>query len=116
MIAERKHNRLPVIEHGRLVGVVDPPRRARGADAGVAVPLRAQARVDLGAIERNAARLAAVAAPAALCAVVKGDGYGHGMVPAARAAQAGGATWLAVATADEARGLREARDRGARCW
>ena len=70
--------------------------------------LRALARVDLGAIERNAARLAAVAAPAALCAVVKADGYGHGMVPAARAAQAGGASWLAVATAEEARGLREA--------
>jgi alanine racemase len=70
--------------------------------------LRAQARVDLGAIERNAARLAAVAAPAVLCAVVKGDGYGHGMVPAARAAQAGGASWLAVATAEEARGLRAA--------
>jgi alanine racemase len=30
------------------------------------------------------------------------------MVPAARAAQAGGARWLAVATADEARGLRAA--------
>jgi alanine racemase len=69
--------------------------------------VRALARVDLGAIERNARRLAAVAAPAALCAVVKADAYGHGMVPAARAAQAGGATWLAVATADEARGLRE---------
>jgi len=72
------------------------------------VSLRASARVDLGAIERNAARLAAVAGPAALCAVVKADGYGHGMVPAARAAQAGGASWLAVATAEEARGLREA--------
>ena len=72
------------------------------------MPLRALARVDLGAIERNAARLAAVAGPAALCAVVKGDGYGHGMVPAARAALAGGASWLAVATAEEARGLREA--------
>jgi alanine racemase len=70
------------------------------------VPLRALARVDLGAIERNVARLASVAAPAVMCAVVKGDGYGHGMVPAARAAQAGGASWLAVATADEARGLR----------
>ena len=68
--------------------------------------LRALARVDLGAIERNARRLAAVAGPAALCAVVKADAYGHGMVPAARAAQAGGASWLAVATAEEARGLR----------
>jgi alanine racemase len=70
--------------------------------------LRALARVDLGAIERNVARVASVAAPAVMCAVVKGDGYGHGMVPAARAAQAGGASWLAVVTAEEARGLRAA--------
>src|SRR5215210_1865363 len=71
------------------------------------MPLRAVARVDLGAIERNAGRLAGVAAPAELCAVVKADGYGHGMVPTARAALTGGATCLAVATAEEARGLRE---------
>jgi len=70
--------------------------------------LRALARVDLGAIERNCARLAAIAAPARLCAVVKADGYGHGAVPAARAAQAGGAAWLAVATATEAAELRAA--------
>ena len=70
--------------------------------------LRALARVDTGAIERNCARLAAAAAPAALCAVVKADGYGHGIVAAARAALAGGATWLAVATAEEARVLRAA--------
>src|SRR4051794_22563725 len=70
--------------------------------------LRALARVDLAAIERNCARLAAVAAPAALCAVVKADGYGHGAVPAARAALAGGANRLAVATAAEAAQLRAA--------
>ena len=70
--------------------------------------MRALARVDLGAIERNCARLAAVAAPAKLCAVVKAGGYGHGAVPAARAAQAGGAPWLAVATAGEAYELRSA--------
>ena len=70
--------------------------------------VRALARVDLGAIERNCARLAAVAAPAKLCAVVKADGYGHGAVPVARAAQAGGAPWLAVATAGEAFDLRSA--------
>jgi alanine racemase len=70
--------------------------------------LRALARVDDGAIRRNCARLASAAAPAALCAVVKADGYGHGAVPAARAALAGGATWLAVATAAEAAALREA--------
>jgi alanine racemase len=43
-----------------------------------------------------------------LCAVVKADGYGHGAVPAARAALAGGAARLAVATADEAAELRAA--------
>jgi alanine racemase len=70
--------------------------------------VRALARVDLGALERNCARLAAVAAPARLCAVVKADGYGHGAVQVARAAQAGGAAWLAVAAAQEAAGLRAA--------
>ncbi len=70
--------------------------------------LRALARVDVGAIERNCARLAAIAAPAALCAVVTADGYGHGAVAAARAARAGGAAWLAVATAGEAAELRAA--------
>jgi alanine racemase len=40
--------------------------------------------------------------------VVKADGYGHGTVRCARAAQAGGAAWLAVATAAEAAELREA--------
>jgi alanine racemase len=69
---------------------------------------RALARIDLTAIERNAAVLARAAAPAALCAVVKADGYGHGAVSAARAARAGGARWLAVATAEEAAGLRAA--------
>ncbi|MDP8944261.1 MAG: alanine racemase [Actinomycetota bacterium] len=68
---------------------------------------RALARVDLGAVERNAARLRSLlTGGAGLCAVVKADGYGHGMVPSARAALAGGATWLGVATAAEAAELR----------
>ena len=70
---------------------------------------RAVARVDLGAIERNARRLrAALTGGAELCVVVKANGYGHGMVASARAALAGGASWLAVATAAEAVQLREA--------
>jgi alanine racemase len=68
--------------------------------------LRALARIDVAAIERNCAVLARAAAPALLCVVVKADGYGHGATPAARAAQAGGAAWLAVATAEEAAALR----------
>jgi alanine racemase len=71
--------------------------------------VRALARVNVAAIERNCARLAAIAAPARLCAVVKADGYGHGAAPAARAALAGGASSLAVATVVEARDLRAAR-------
>lgn len=70
-------------------------------------PERAVAHVDLGAIERNCAHLRAqLGGEAELCAVVKADGYGHGDVWCAKAAQAGGATWLAVATADEAAELR----------
>jgi alanine racemase len=70
-------------------------------------PERAVARVDLGAIERNCRRLReALTGGAELCAVVKADGYGHGDVWCARAALAGGATWLAVATAGEAAELR----------
>ena len=38
-----------------------------------------------------------------LIAVVKANGYGHGAVQVARAALRGGASWLAVATLDEAR-------------
>jgi alanine racemase len=70
------------------------------------VAVRALARVNLAAIERNVTRLAGAAPGAAVCAVVKADGYGHGMVPCARAALRGGARWLAVATALEAQALR----------
>src|SRR6516162_1343559 len=70
---------------------------------------RARASVDVGAIERNCSRLRSeLRAGVQLCAVVKADGYGHGGVHSARAAIAGGAGWLAVATALEARELREA--------
>jgi alanine racemase len=71
--------------------------------------LRALARVNLAAIERNVAHLRGLlTGDAELCAVVKADGYGHGAVPTARAALAGGASWLGVATADEAAELRAA--------
>lgn len=68
--------------------------------------MRAELRVDVGAIERNVGRLCAAAPDSAVCAVVKANGYGHGMVIGARAALAGGATWLAVATPEEGRELR----------
>jgi alanine racemase len=79
------------------------------AQSTTTTPHRALARVNLGAVERNCARLKALTAPeVALCAVVKADGYGHGAVECARAALDGGASWLAVATAAEALELRAA--------
>ncbi|MCK0117938.1 alanine racemase [Isoptericola sp. S6320L] len=66
----------------------------------------AQAVVDLDAISDNLRALRSHAPSSDVMAVVKADGYGHGMLPAARAALAGGATWLGVATAAEALTLR----------
>jgi alanine racemase len=68
-------------------------------------PTRAE--IDTDALARNVARIAA-ASGAEVCAVVKADGYGHGALLAARAALDGGASWLAVALAEEAIELREA--------
>ena len=69
---------------------------------------RAEAVVDLDAIRSSVATLVRAAGGAAVMAVVKADGYGHGMLPAARAALEAGATWLGVALAEEAVALREA--------
>jgi alanine racemase len=68
----------------------------------------AQVRVDLGAIRDNVAELGRRAGSAAVMAVVKADGYGHGLVPSATAALAGGATWLGTAVLAEALELRAA--------
>src|SRR6185437_16301152 len=68
---------------------------------------RAEVVVDLDAIAANTAVLREkVGRP--LMAVVKADGYGHGLLPAARAALAGGASWLGVAFLEEALALRSA--------
>lgn len=67
----------------------------------------AWAEIDLAAIRHNASVLAAIAAPARLCAVVKADAYGHSAVPVAVAALEGGASELAVALVDEGAELRE---------
>ncbi|MGY1842535.1 alanine racemase [Modestobacter sp. SYSU DS0875] len=68
---------------------------------------RAEVLVDLDAIAANTAVLRErVGRP--LMAVVKADGYGHGLVPAARAALAGGADALGVTVLEEALALRAA--------
>jgi alanine racemase len=68
---------------------------------------QAEAVVDLEAIRANTRRLRETTS-AGLMAVVKADGYGHGMVPAARAALEAGATWLGACTVPEALALRAA--------
>ncbi|MEU6340574.1 alanine racemase [Streptomyces sp. NPDC046977] len=70
--------------------------------------LRAQATIDLAALRSNVAALRARAPRSGLMAVVKADAYGHGMVPAARAALEAGAAWLGAATPEEALALRAA--------
>jgi alanine racemase len=71
--------------------------------------LRTEARIDLSAIRDNVAVLRERAAGGAqVMAVVKADGYGHGLVPSAAAAVAGGAAWLGVAFLEEALALRAA--------
>jgi len=69
--------------------------------------LRTEAVVDLAAIRANVANLKA-ATSAEVMAVVKADGYGHGLLESARAALAGGATWLGTAMIEESVALRDA--------
>ncbi|MGH3276309.1 MAG: alanine racemase [Streptosporangiaceae bacterium] len=64
--------------------------------------------VDLDAITANAAALVGHVGGTQLMAVVKSDGYGHGMVPTAAAAVAGGASWLGVTRIADALALRAA--------
>ena len=68
---------------------------------------RAEAIVDLDRISENVKHLKGLAG-VDLMAVVKADAYGHGLIPVARAALAGGATSLGVALLEEAVTLREA--------
>jgi alanine racemase len=70
--------------------------------------VRAVANVDPDAIAHNCVRLLGALDGSRLCAVVKADGYGHGAIECARVALRAGATWLAVATVEEAHELRDA--------
>ncbi|HEX6524944.1 MAG TPA: alanine racemase [Streptosporangiaceae bacterium] len=72
-----------------------------------------QATVDLGTVTANVAALYGRLTgdgnrEIQIMAVVKQDSYGHGAVMCARAALAGGATWLGVAHIPEALALRQA--------
>lgn len=64
--------------------------------------------VDLDAVAHNIRVLRRAAGDAAVCAVVKADGYGHGAPRVAQAAVDAGAAMLAVALVEEAEELRAA--------
>jgi alanine racemase len=68
----------------------------------------AEALVNLGTVRDNVGGLRQHAGGAAVMAVVKSDAYGHGLIPVATAALAGGAGWLGVIRVDEALALRRA--------
>ena len=75
----------------------------------VPAPNRAtQISIDLGALANNLGVIRACAPQSALCAVVKGDAYGHGMLPVAQALEAAGSDWFAVVWLDDAIALRRA--------
>ncbi|MEA2638272.1 MAG: alanine racemase [Chloroflexota bacterium] len=64
--------------------------------------------IDVDALASNAGVLAELVRPAEVMAMVKSNGYGHGIAIAARAALDGGATRLGVYTPQEALALRGA--------
>ena len=66
------------------------------------------AKVNTDAIAGNVKRMYEITGVDDVLIVVKANAYGHGMVPAAKAALAGGATWLGTADIAEALTLREA--------
>ena len=68
--------------------------------------------VDLAAIRHNVKVLQNLAKNSEVMAVVKADAYGHGLVPVAKAARQGGATWLGTALLEEAISLRNSGDSG----
>jgi len=89
-----------------LAASATPATSAISATPGT--PLRAEATIDLAAVRSSTARLVEVARGSQVMAVVKADGYGHGMLECARAVLDAGAEWLGVSSLSEALQLRAA--------
>lgn len=83
-------------------------------------PARAEIVVDLAAIRHNVRTMRELVSTdhhVLMMTVVKADGYGHGLLPVARAAREAGADWIGAATLDEALALRGDGDTGRLlCW
>ncbi len=71
-----------------------------------------EATVDLNAIAGNVEAIRRIAGTTHFMAIAKANGYGHGAAAVANAAIDGGADWLGVVDAAEARVLRDAGIRG----
>lgn len=71
-------------------------------------PWERRAVIDLSAIRNNVKQVVDLVAPAAVMAVVKADGYGHGALQVATAALEAGASWVGCAHVTEALALRKA--------
>src|SRR4051812_30439780 len=89
--------RQPAIPGGSPAVPVVPPA-VRAMPAGVP----SCAVVDLDAVRDNVVALRGHAGGTPLMAVVKADGYGHGMLPVARAALDAGPRWLGAGQPGEA--------------
>lgn len=63
--------------------------------------------IDLSAIRNNIQQISKITSRPVM-AVIKANGYGHGLIEAGRAAQSAGAAWLGVARVEEAVWLRQA--------
>lgn len=83
------------------IGAADILRRMRKEDCSTWLE------IDLNAIAHNVGLLGQITG-VQIMAVVKANAYGHGLIPCAQAALAGGANWLGVARLEEALLLRQA--------
>ncbi len=91
--AHRRRGFRPAARSAGLASVTASGLAGDPASRGARVA-RVEAVVDLDAVRTSTAELVRRAGSAAVMAVVKADGYGHGMLPCARAALEAGASWL----------------------
>lgn len=85
------------------------PRREAAMHEGRQQKLLSWVEVETGSLVSNAHTLRRLLGKGVkLCGVIKGNAFGHGLVPAARALEQGGADWLAVDSLEEALALRDA--------
>src|SRR3954471_16072296 len=89
-------------------GVLSPEANAAAALAAATATAPGILTIDLDALVANWRKLEKTAVPAECAAVIKGDAYGCGIQPVARALAAAGCKTFFVATLEEARLAREA--------